>query len=43
MEERVSFIDEKMIIFNIVGKEKEKLYNVLVKFKKNEEWKDIKM
>lgn len=28
----MSFVDEKMFIFNIVGKEK--LYNVLMKFKK---------
>lgn len=38
----MSFIDEKMIIFNIVGKEKEKLYNVLVKFKKMKSKKILK-
>lgn len=43
VEERASLTDEKMTTFNTVGKEKEKLHNVLVKFKKNEEWKDIKM
>lgn len=37
VEERASLADEKMTTFNTVGKEKEKLHNVLVKFKKNEE------